>query len=126
MGEEECDPPIVLGRPFLNTTQAIIYMRSGEVHFQFPSKKVRCYFNSYTTYEQPKKNKSRRCRLAQHRKNQLLNNEEEEPVKDKSPTSKSTSSTKHVWKEKGSSSSSSSQEVQPGSHFRPSDAPCED
>jgi hypothetical protein len=50
MGEEEYDPPIVLERPFLNTTQAIIYMRSGEVHFQFPSEKVRCYFNSYTTY----------------------------------------------------------------------------
>jgi hypothetical protein len=33
MGEEEYDLPIVLGRPFLNTTQAIIYMRSEEVHF---------------------------------------------------------------------------------------------
>jgi hypothetical protein len=33
MGEEEHDPPIVLGRPFLNTTQAIIYMRNEEVHF---------------------------------------------------------------------------------------------
>jgi hypothetical protein len=51
MGEEEYDPSIVLGRPFLNTTRAIIYMRSGEVHFQFSAKKVRCYFNSYTTYE---------------------------------------------------------------------------
>jgi hypothetical protein len=46
MGEEEYDPPIVLGRPFLNTTRAIVCMRSGEVHFQFPSKKARCYFNS--------------------------------------------------------------------------------
>jgi hypothetical protein len=33
MGEEEHDPPIILGRPFLNTIQAIIYMRNGEVHF---------------------------------------------------------------------------------------------
>jgi hypothetical protein len=33
MGEEECDPLIVLGRPFVNITRAIIYMRSGEVHF---------------------------------------------------------------------------------------------
>jgi hypothetical protein len=33
MGEEEHDPPIFLGRPFLNTIQAIIYMRNGEVHF---------------------------------------------------------------------------------------------
>jgi hypothetical protein len=49
MGEEECDPPIVHGRPFLNTTRAIIYMRSGEVHFQFSIEKVCYYFNSYTT-----------------------------------------------------------------------------
>jgi hypothetical protein len=33
-------------------------------------------------------------------------NAEEEPVKDKSSTSKSTSPTKQVWKEKGSLSSS--------------------
>jgi hypothetical protein len=101
MGEEEYDPPIVLGRPFLNTTRAIIYMRLGEVHFQFPSEKVRCYFNSYTTYGQPKKNKSRRRHHAfQRHKNQLLKDEEEkknkeeekieetgEPEKVESPTS---------------------------------------
>jgi hypothetical protein len=55
-------------------------------------------------------------RLAQRCKNQLPKNEEEkndegEPVKDKSPTSKSTSPTKQVCKEKGSLSSSPSQEV---------------
>jgi hypothetical protein len=32
MGDEQ-DPPIVLGRPFLNTTRAIIYIRAGEIHF---------------------------------------------------------------------------------------------
>ena len=37
MGKEEDDRPITLGRPFLNTTNAIIYVRSGQVHFQFPS-----------------------------------------------------------------------------------------
>ena len=51
MGEEEDDTPIILGRPFLNTTNAIIYVGSRQVHFQFPREKVRCYFNSYTTYE---------------------------------------------------------------------------
>lgn len=59
MGEED-DVHIVLGRPFLNTTGAIIYMRSGEIHFQFPGVKVRCYFNNYTTYEKPKRNRTRR------------------------------------------------------------------
>ena len=51
MGEEEDDMPIILGRPFLNTTNAIIYVGSRQVHFQFPREKVRCYFNNYTTYE---------------------------------------------------------------------------
>ena len=51
MGEEEDDTPIILGRPFLNTTNAIVYVGSAQVHFQFPREKLRCYFNSYTTYE---------------------------------------------------------------------------
>ena len=63
MGEEEDDDtPIILGRPFLNTTNAIIYVESRQVNFQFPGEKVRCYFNSYTTYEQLKKSHSRRRR----------------------------------------------------------------
>jgi hypothetical protein len=37
MGEDEYDPLIILGRPFLSTTKAIIYITTGEVHFQFPS-----------------------------------------------------------------------------------------
>ena len=62
MRNEEGDDYIILGRPFLNTTGAIIYMRSGEIHFQFPKEKVRCYFNSYTNTQQDKKNHSRRRR----------------------------------------------------------------
>jgi hypothetical protein len=60
MGDEQ-DPPIVLGRPFLNTTRAIIYIMASEIHFQFRTRKVHCYFNTYTSPEQPKKNKVRRC-----------------------------------------------------------------
>jgi hypothetical protein len=56
MGDEQ-DPPIVLGRQFLNTTRAIIYIRTGEIHFQFRTEKVRYYFNTYTNPKQPKKNK---------------------------------------------------------------------
>jgi hypothetical protein len=33
MREEEDDTPIILGRPFLNTTNTIIYVRFGQVHF---------------------------------------------------------------------------------------------
>jgi hypothetical protein len=32
MGDEQ-DPLIILGRSFLNTTRAIIYIRTGEIHF---------------------------------------------------------------------------------------------
>ena len=37
--DEDINSPIVLGRLFLNTTQAIIYIRTGEIHFQFPSER---------------------------------------------------------------------------------------
>jgi hypothetical protein len=59
---DEGDVHLILGRPFLNTTSVIIYMKLGQIHFQFPIEKVCCYFNSSTSYEQPKKNRSRRHR----------------------------------------------------------------
>jgi hypothetical protein len=31
--EEEDDTPIILGRPFLNTTNTSIYVESGQIHF---------------------------------------------------------------------------------------------
>ena len=37
--DEDINSPIVLGRLFLNTTRAIIYIRTGEIHFQFPSER---------------------------------------------------------------------------------------
>ena len=40
----EYDPPIILGRLFLSTVKAIIYIGTGEVHMHFPSEKVRRYF----------------------------------------------------------------------------------
>jgi len=55
---EECGPPIILGRLFLNTTKAIIYIGTGKVHFQFPSEKVRLHLNSnYIIEEDLKKNR---------------------------------------------------------------------
>jgi hypothetical protein len=70
MGEDEYDPPIILGRPFQSTTKAIIYITTGEVHFQFPSEKVRRHFNNnYVIDEEPKKNKSRRRRRTRTNKN---------------------------------------------------------
>jgi hypothetical protein len=67
MGDEQ-DPHIMLGRPFLNTRRAIIYIKTGEINFQFKTEKVRCYFNAYTNPEQPKKNKTqRRLQRLQHK-----------------------------------------------------------
>jgi hypothetical protein len=134
IGEEEYNKPIILERPFLNTTNAIIYVRSGQVHFQFPRENVRCYFNSYTTYEQTKKTHSRRKRRSsQRRKNQPPKNrwkedeELEEPVKDEPTPPKSCPQTKQVWKEKVTSSEPPSHEVQPSRSPspRPADAPKE-
>jgi hypothetical protein len=68
MGDEEQDPPIVLGGPFLNTIRAIIYIRTGEIHFQFRTDKVHYYFNTYTDSEQPKNNKTRRWLQKMQRK----------------------------------------------------------
>jgi len=45
MGEDEYDPPIIHGRPFLSTVKAIIYTGTREVHMQFHSDKVRRYFS---------------------------------------------------------------------------------
>jgi len=39
MGEDEYDPPIILGRPFLNTIKVIIYIETREVHMHFSSEK---------------------------------------------------------------------------------------
>jgi len=46
MGEDEYDPPIILGRPFLSFVKAIFYIGTGEVHMHFLSEKVRRYFTN--------------------------------------------------------------------------------
>ena len=70
--DEDINSPIVLGRPFLNTTRAIIYVRTREIHFQFPSEKVRCYFTNYTDYGQPKKTHNQRRRRSRRKAHQPL------------------------------------------------------
>ena len=104
MGEEEHDPPLVLGRPFLNTTRAIIYVRSGEIHFQFPKEKVRLYFNSYNTYEQKKMNRSAR-RL---QKKKLLRDQRKQEEVEEPATPRRNSSNQKQWRKKETSPSTSS------------------
>jgi len=63
MGEDEYDPPIILGRPFLSTVKAIIYIGTGEVHMHFPSEKVRRYFTDPNyIFEESKQVRKRRNR----------------------------------------------------------------
>jgi hypothetical protein len=106
MVEEDDDTPIILGRPFLSTTNAIIYIGSRQLYFQFPGEKVHCFFNSYTTYEQPKKNCSRRRRRSSQRQgnqprwNEWEDEEPEEFVKEEPIPPTSSPQTKQVWKEK--------------------------
>ena len=47
--------PIILGRPFLRTTGAVIYSKEGNVKFQFPHKKPMEHF--------PKKKETSRYNL---------------------------------------------------------------
>jgi hypothetical protein len=124
MGDEQ-DPPIVLGRPFLNTTRAIIYIRIGEIHFQFRTKKVRCYFNTYTNPEHPKKNKTRRrLRKLQHKLNtkltDVMNIEEEIKLKSSQllpaqysepVTPERSPPKKQVWRKKDQSTPSEDQSL---------------
>jgi hypothetical protein len=72
MGEDVYDPPIILGTSFLSTTKAIIYLATGEVHFQFPSEKVHRYFNNnYIVDEEPKKTRTKRRHRNHTQKNQI-------------------------------------------------------
>jgi hypothetical protein len=149
---EDYDPPIILGRPFLNTTKAIIYIGIGEIHFHFPSEKVRRYFNDYYIIsEEPKKNKSKRRQRTHHqnKKNVIVDGwadyegevtrfedqemvtkeveeiqlAEEKIVTTETSSSKSPSPTKKVWKVKEKSDSELAQGTAPPE--APSDAPLE-
>ena len=80
MGIDE-EIPLILGRSFLNTTNVVIYVGSGQIHFQFLGWNVKCAFNGYTTNKQVKKNyqNRRRCAILRQR-NQLAKNKGEEQV----------------------------------------------
>jgi len=73
MGEDEYDPPIILGRPFLNTVKAIIYIGSEKVHMHFPFAKVRRYFTDPNyIVEDSKQVKTRRRRRNRNQRRQLI------------------------------------------------------
>jgi len=73
MGEDKYDPPIILGRPFLSTVKAIIYIGTRGVHIQFPSEKVRCYFtNPNYIVEDSKQVRTRRRRRNRNQRRKII------------------------------------------------------
>jgi hypothetical protein len=72
--EDKYDPPIILGRPFLSTVKAIIYIGTGEVHMHFPSEKVRFYFTDPNhIVENSKQVRTRRRRRNRNQRRQIIN-----------------------------------------------------
>ena len=53
MGANE-DVSLILGRPFLYNMNAVIYVGSSQIHFQFLGRKVKCAFNGYKANKQVK------------------------------------------------------------------------
>ena len=73
LGIDEYDPPVTLGRPFLSTVKAIIYIGTGEVHTHFPSEKVRRYFTDPNyIVEDSKQLRTRRRRRNRNQKRQII------------------------------------------------------
>ena len=73
MGEDEYDPSIILGRQFLSTAKAIIYIGTGEVHVHFPSEKVRLYFTDPNyIVEDSKQVRTRRRRRNRNQRRQII------------------------------------------------------
>ena len=73
MAENEYDPPTILGRPFLSTIKAIIYIGTGEIHMHFPSEKVRHYFNdSNYIVEDFKQVRTRRRQRNRNQRRQII------------------------------------------------------
>jgi len=74
MREDEYDPPTILGRPFLSTVKAIIYIRTGEVHMHFPSEKVRRYFTDLNYIVEDSKQVRTRRRRRNRNQRQIMKN----------------------------------------------------
>jgi hypothetical protein len=73
MGEDEYDPPTILGRQFLSTIKAIIYIGTGEVHIHFSSEKVCRYFTDPNyIVEDSKQVRTRRRHRNRNQRRQII------------------------------------------------------
>ena len=55
MGHNE-EVPLLLGRPFLNTTNAVLHVGSGNVCFHIQGQTIRCPFNGFSMHKNLKNN----------------------------------------------------------------------
>ena len=75
MGDDEYDPPTILGRPFHNTIKAIIYIGIGEVHIHFSSEKVcRCFTDPNYIVENSKEVRTTRRQRNRNQRRQIIKN----------------------------------------------------
>ena len=73
MGEDEYNPPITVGRLFISTVKAIIYIGTGRVHMHFPSVKVPCYFTDPNhIVEDSRQVRTRRRRRNRNQRRQII------------------------------------------------------
>ena len=72
MREDEYDPPVILGRPFLSTVKTIIYIATREVHMHFPSEKVHRYFTDPNYIVEDSKQVRTRRRHNRNRRRQII------------------------------------------------------
>ena len=81
MGNAE-DTPLILGRPFLNTTNACIYVASGQIQFHFAGRKEIFDFASGQPLFNEKQEKKKHPKRIKMKKPKLIE-EPEKPVKKK-------------------------------------------
>lgn len=107
MGADE-EVPLILGRSFHNTTNVVIYVGLGQIHFhfQFSGWKVKCFFNNYKTNKQENHPK-RRPHATSRQRNQPTKVKEDKQAKsdeqikkDEPAEPKSNPKPKRVWRKK--------------------------
>ena len=103
MGANE-EVPLILGRSFLHTTSAVIYVGLDQIHFQFPRWKVKCAFNGYKANKQVKtaRPKRRSCptKLQGNQKKGEQAKKAEQVKEDKPAEPKPQSKPEQVWRVK--------------------------
>ena len=81
MGNAE-DAPLILGCPFLNTTNACIYVASGQIQFHFAGRKdIFAFATGHTLFDEKQKKKKHSKRIKMKKPKPI--EEPEKPIKKK-------------------------------------------